>query len=336
LKIARGDTDHVHVYCNDGDAPVVRVQVSKVEEMTTDVTKYEFKTLDGSPLPEWSAGAHLDIVVAPEFLRQYSMSGDPADRSKYQIGVLREDEGRGGSKMMHRIFVEGRKVFISKPINHFQLIEDAQKSFLMGGGIGITPMIAFAHRLHALGHDFEMHYSVSRQDAAGYLADLATVPWADKVTYYFSDQGTRADFDEILSGYQMGWHVYACGPERYMNSVIAAASAVGFPEDAQHLEYFAVPEQPDYENNDFKIRLTKSGQEYAVPADKSAADVLIDAGYSIDLKCSDGICGVCKCGVLSGDIEHRDFVLSKKQRENQMILCQSRAKEKDGVIEIDL
>ncbi len=336
LKLERGETEHLHVYSSDGDAPVVRVQVSKVEKMTPDVTKYEFQTLDRSPLPEWSAGAHLDIVVAPEFLRQYSMSGDPADRSKYQIGVLREDQGRGGSKMMHRIFVEGRKVFISKPINHFDLVEDATKTFLMGGGIGITPMIAFAHRLHALGRDFEMHYSASRKEDAGYLNDLATVPWADKVQYHFSDQGTRADLANILSGYQKGWHVYTCGPERYMNSVIAAADAGGFPDEARHLEYFSVPEQPDYVNHDFKIRLAKSGREFDVPADKSAADVLIDEGYNIDLKCSDGICGVCKCGVVSGEIEHRDFVLSKKQRETQVILCQSRAAEKDGVIEIDL
>ena len=89
-------------------------------------------------------------------------------------------------------------------------------------------------------------------------------------------------------------------------------------------------------NQDFKIRLAKSGLKFDVPADKTAAHVLIDAGFTIDLKCSDGICGMCKCGVVSGDIEHRDFVLSKKQRETQVILCQSRAAEKDGVIEIDL
>ena len=100
------------------------------------------------------AGADQEIVVAPEFLRQYSMSGDADDRSKYQIGVLREDLGRGGSKLLHRIFSKGRKIFISKPINHFPLVKDATKSFLMGGGIGITPMIAMAHELHAAGADF--------------------------------------------------------------------------------------------------------------------------------------------------------------------------------------
>ncbi len=335
-KLARGERDHLHIYTNDGPSPVVRVQVSKVEKMTPDVAKYEFRALDGTDLPEWTAGAHLDIVVGPAYLRQYSMSGDPADQSKYQIGVLREDEGRGGSKLLHRIFNEGRKIFISKPINHFELDETATKTFLMGGGIGITPMIAFGHRLHAMGMDFELHYSASRKDGAGFLDDLASVPWADRVHYHFSDQASRADLDALLAGYQAGWHVYTCGPDRYMSGVLEAAARQGFPEDATHLEYFSVPEQPEYENHAFALKLARSGKVLTVPADKSATDVLTENGVQIDVKCSDGLCGVCKCGLISGDVEHRDFVLSKKQRETNVILCQSRAAEPDGVIEVDL
>ena len=335
-KLEQREEDHIHVYTSNGSSPVIQVEVSKVEMMTDEVTKYEFKTLDGSPLPEWSAGAHLDIVVAPEFLRQYSLSGNPADRTRYQIGVLREELGRGGSKLMHRIFAKGRKIFVSKPINHFELVEEAKKIFLMGGGIGITPMIAFAHRLHALGSRFELHYSASDQDSAGYLDDLSKVPWADKVFYYFSNQDKRADLNLILGRYKAGWHVYTCGPERYMDAVIVAAKKSGFPDEARHSEYFSVPEQANYQNHEFIIRLAKSGKEFKIPADQSAADVLIKQGYSIDMKCSDGICGVCKCNLISGDIEHRDFVLSKMQRKKEVILCQSRATVRNGVMEIDL
>jgi reductive dehalogenase len=334
---ARGETGAWdHIYSNDADSPVLQVIVSRVEEMSTDVTKYEFRSPDGSDLPEWTAGAHLDIVVAPEFLRQYSMSGDPADRSKYQIGVLREDAGRGGSKLLHRIFTEGRRIFISKPINHFPLEEGAAKSFLMGGGIGVTPMIAMAHRLHALGRPFELHYSISDRAAAGYLPDLAQVPWADRVHVHVSKEGTRADLDQVLAGYQAGYHVYTCGPDRYMQGVLEAAERQGFPEEARHLEYFSVPEVPEYENHPFTLRLRKSGRDLHVPADKSATDVLAEAGIGVDVKCADGICGVCKCDLLSGEVEHRDFVLSKAQRKGAVILCQSRAAQKDGTIEVDL
>ncbi len=336
-KLTRGDTDAlVHEYKIEGDAPVVRVQLSKVEQMTEGVSKYEFSSLDGEPLPEWQAGAHIDIVIAPEFLRQYSMSGDPADRSKYQIGVLREDEGRGGSQLLHRIFTEGRKLFISKPINHFPVFTEASRHFLMGGGIGITPMIAMAHELHAAGQMFEMHYSCSARQSAGYLKDLATVPWRQSVHLYFSDENSRADLKNILANYQPGDHVYTCGPEAYMLSVSEAAMASGFPDKTIHSEYFSVPEVPDYVNHPFTLKLTQSNQEFHIPADKSATDVLTENGVKIDVKCSDGLCGVCKCTYSAGEVEHRDYVLSKQQRENEIILCQSRAATEDGTLEIDL
>ena len=331
-----GDESVIHRYTADGQSPVLRVVVSKVEAMTSDITKYEFRALDGSDLPAWDAGAHLDIVVAPEFLRQYSMSGDPADRSVYQIGVLREDSGRGGSKLMHRIFAEDRKVFISKPINHFPLLETATRSFLMGGGIGVTPMIAMAHRLFAIGAEFVLHYSVPTRAAAAYLDDLNNVPWADRVRLHVSEDGTRADLDHLLAGYQPGWHVYTCGPDRYMSGVTEAAERQGFPEEARHLEYFSVPDVPEYENHPFSMRLARSGRTLEVPADKTPADVLNAAGVHVDVKCSDGLCGVCKCGLIEGEVEHRDFVLSKSQRKESIILCQSRAAEPGGEIVIDL
>ncbi|KIC09588.1 NAD-binding oxidoreductase [Leisingera sp. ANG-M1] len=325
-----------HIYTADqGDAPVMRIRLSKVEHMTDSVTKYEFSLPDGSPLPPAAAGAHIDVVVAPEFFRQYSLSGDPADRSKYQIAVLREEEGRGGSKLMHRIFEEGRMVFISKPINHFPLQEDAAKTYLMGGGIGVTPMIAMAHRLHALGKDFEFRYSCSKKSNAGFLEDLKTVPWTEKVHLHFSDQGSRADLKQVLK-YAPGSHVYTCGPDAYMQAVLDTARENGFPEETRHMEYFSVPEQPEYENHAFTLKLAKSGREIIVPAEKTAADVLLEQGFHVDVKCSDGICGVCKCGLISGEAEHRDFVLSNKQREEEIILCQSRALQPDGVLEIDL
>ena len=197
-------------------------------------------------------------------------------------------------------------------------------------------MIALAHELHGKGAEFELHYCVESRSTAGYLDDLAQVLWADRVNLHVSDEGSRADLDDVLAGYQPGWHVYTCGPDRFMDGVIEAATKQGFPEDARHLEYFAVPEAPDWVNHDFTLKLAKSGKEFAIPADKSATDVLAENGIHVDVKCSDGICGVCKCGLVSGEVEHRDFVLSNKQRETEVILCQSRAKDEGGVIEVDL
>ncbi|WP_282077826.1 2Fe-2S iron-sulfur cluster-binding protein [Epibacterium ulvae] len=335
LRLKNGDASGAHQRPDFSDSPVLQVKITKAEVMSDGVAKYEMQSLDGSDLPAWEAGAHLDIVVAPEFLRQYSMSGDPADRSTYQIGVLREDAGRGGSALLHRIFSEGRKIFVSKPINHFPLQEEGSKSYLMGGGIGITPMMAMAHRLHALGATFELHYSGRSRETMGFLEDLAAMPWADNVYLHISSEGGRADLDQILT-YAEGAHVYTCGAEPYMQAVMDAAERRGFPEDNRHLEYFNVPEAPEYENHPFQIKLVKSGKLLDVPADKTAADVLVEHGVPVDIKCADGICGVCKCGVIAGEVEHRDYVLSKSQQKTAMITCQSRAAEPDAVLELDL
>ena len=337
-RLAANDTKNLaHEYkLPEGESPVLRVEIITAEKMNDSVTKFEFASLDGSPLPEFDAGGHIDVVVAPEFLRQYSLSGDPSDRSKYQIGVLREDEGRGGSALLHRIFTKGRKVFISRPANHFPLEEQATKSYLMGGGIGVTPMIAMAHRLHALGKDFELRYSCSSREGAGFLDDLKNVPWVDKVHLHFSSEKTRVDLDALFAEFKPGNHVYTCGPERYMDSVIASAEKCGWPDESIHKEYFSVPEESDFVNHEFTVELKKSGKTITVPEDRSAAEAILDAGIHVDVKCADGICGVCSCGYTQGKVEHRDYVLSNKQREDTIILCRSRAAEKGGVIELDL
>ena len=162
------------------------------------------------------------------------------------------------------------------------------------------------------------------------------MPWSDRVVLHISADGTRADFDKVFEHAPKGSHVYTCGPDVYMSAVIEAATRNGVPEQARHLEYFSAPEQPDLVNQPFKLKLARSGRILEVPADRSATDVLAEAGVPVDVKCSDGLCGVCKCRVLSGAVEHRDFVLSAAQREHEIILCQSRAQGKDGVIEIDL
>jgi len=339
-RIAAGETNHLHRYVNADvpadQSPVIQAIVSKVEHLSDRIAKYEFSTLDGSLLPNWTAGAHIDVLVAPGLMRQYSMSGDPADRSHYQVAVLREDEGRGGSLLMHRIFAEGRRVFISRPINHFELRATPGRSFLMGGGIGITPMVAFAHTLHSEGRDFAFHYSVSTADDLAFMNDINGFDWKTQARLHVSSEGSRADMAAVFAGAGSNDHVYVCGPDAYMDAVMAAAAGAGIPEDHLHREYFSVPEQPDYENFAFELLLAKSGKRISVQEDETASDALIANGYPVDVKCSDGLCGVCQCGVLSGDIEHRDFVLSAAQRESQIILCQSRAAAKDGVIELDL
>ncbi|MGY6710143.1 MAG: PDR/VanB family oxidoreductase, partial [Rhizobiaceae bacterium] len=226
--------------------------------------------------------------------------------------------------------------FISEPRNHFPLDEQAEFSVLMGGGIGVTPLLTMAHRLHALGRDFALHYSARARAECGFVEEIEAQPWADKARFHFSKEGGRGDLSALIPDYRPGLKLYTCGGDRYMDAVFEAARGKGWPEEVLSKEYFTVPEPPDYVNHPFLLELVNSGRTIEVPAEKSATDVLAEAGIHISTKCSDGICGVCACEHLGDEIEHRDYVLSSAEREKRVILCCSRAKAPDGKLRVML
>ena len=185
------------------------------------VVRFELSAADGSALPPFTAGAHVDVVIAPEYQRQYSLAGDPADSSKYVARhPARRRRAGGGSLLMHRVFREGRRIFISEPRNHFPLDEEADFTVLMGGGIGVTPLITMAHRLHALGKDFVLHYSarareecgLRRRDRCTALGGQGTIPFLE---------GRRAggDLSALIPEHRPGMKLYTCGSDRYMDAV---------------------------------------------------------------------------------------------------------------------
>jgi ferredoxin-NADP reductase len=337
-RLARGETDGLvpQFRVPDGPPPVFPVVLGRRADPAPDVARFELVAPEGGELPAFEPGAHVDVVIAPEYLRQYSLAGDPADRRKYVLGVQAEPQGRGGSKLMLRAFREGRRVFISRPIQQFPLAEEAARTLLFAGGIGVTPLLAMAHRLHALGREFELHYSVRRRADAAFLADIEAAPWHGRARLHVSDEGTRADFARLVPAWASGFHLYACGAARFMDAVFAAAQARGWPDEALHKEYFSVPEPPDYVNHPFVLRLAKRGRTVEVPAERSATDVLSELGIYVDTKCSDGICGVCATAYTAGEVEHRDYVLSKKERQGKLTLCCSRAKAPGGEITVEL
>ncbi len=343
-RLAAGDVDGLAppFRMPAGEPPVFPVLLARREDMTADIARFELVAPDGGELPPFDAGAHIDVVIAPEYLRQFSLAGDPADRRRYVLGVLREDPaqgGRGGSALMHRAFRAGRRVFVTKPRNHFPLHEDATMSLLFAGGIGVTPMIAMAHRLHAIGRPFVLHYSAVSRAGAGFVDELAQAPWRDRVQLHFKDEGRRADLAALVPAWRADAHLYTCGSPRYMDAVFAAGQARGWPESAMHREYFSLPEDPGWVDHPFVLILSRSGRTLPVPADRSATDVLAEAGLAIDTKCSDGLCGVCATrydAAASGVVEHRDVVLGRDERAHKVILCCSRMAEAGAELVVDL
>ncbi len=292
------------------------------------IISLELRNSSGGVLPAFTAGSHIDIMLAPGLTRQYSLMNDPAEKERYVIGVLREANSRGGSAAVHDDFLVSRQITISQPRNHFPLSEAAGESILVAGGIGVTPILAMAHRLTALGADFTLHYCARTKARAAFLDLIDASAFAARTHIHFDDGAPDQYFsaDRDLRPRE-GAHLYVCGPGGFMDFVTGAAKRLGWAPDSIHVEYFSHTIVEDG-NRPFTVRLAKSGKELLIPADKSIANVLKENGVPVPVACEEGLCGACLTGVIDGVPHHRDVFMTDEEHEagNEMTLCCSRAK----------
>ncbi|MNO50052.1 Phenoxybenzoate dioxygenase subunit beta [compost metagenome] len=315
---------------------LLNVVVRKREIQGADVVVLDLGRADGVALPRFEAGAHVDIHVAPGLVRQYSLCSDPADASVYRLGVLKDPASRGGSVGVHEALVEGREVQISAPRNLFPLAADAKRSILLGGGIGVTPMIAMAYALHQQGAEFELHYCGRSRSHSAFLRELADAPFRDRVTTHFDDEdpAQRLDLAAVLGSGTAGTHLYTCGPAGFMDWVIAGAHQQGYAQDHVHKEYFQV--EVDASGSGFEVVAARSNKTVQVAEGQSILDALAQVGIKIEISCEQGVCGTCMCEVLEGEPDHRDVYLTDEEKaaNDQILVCCSRAKSNKLVLDI--
>ncbi len=283
---------------------------------------------DGGDLPPFEAGAHVDVHIAQGLTRPYSLCSDPRQLDCYMLGILQEPVSRGGSAAIHADFRPGRTIKISLPRNNFRLQEDAAHSILAGGGIGITPLMAMAWRLHALEASFELHYCTRTLPRMAFRDLLARMPFSNRVQLHLDDGPAEQRFSaaNVLVSPASGRHLYACGPAGFMAHVTGEATKLGWDGHQVHVEHFSATAPNG--GGAFTVRAARSGKSFDVPADKSLAEVLLSNGIEIPLSCEQGVCGTCLISVLEGVPDHRDLCLSPEEQgsNRQMTPCCSRAK----------
>ncbi len=282
------------------------------------------------PLPEWRPGAHIDVYVPDGTTRQYSLCGDPADLSAYQIAVLREPESRGGSSFLHEQLRVGDRLLVTRPKHHFNL-EDASFHALVAGGIGITPIMTFAEELERSGRPYSVTYGGRSADSMAFRERLGRL--GDKVSFLAEDVEGRPDLDAIVRSMPEGGLVYVCGPLPLLRAVEAAAEAAYGPDqDKVRFELFSragveIDEAPSPLDGDaYELVLARSGHTLRLKPDANILDTALALGIEIENDCRDGICGSCVTTVIAGTVDHRDLVLTKKEQAamDQMMICCSR------------
>ncbi|MFJ2975249.1 PDR/VanB family oxidoreductase [Kluyvera sp. NPDC087067] len=287
---------------------------------------------DGLTLPAFQAGAHLDVYLPGELIRPYSLCGDPQDSHHYQLGILKDSQSKGGSLAAHALR-EGDVVQVSEPRNLFALAEHSAHSLLIGGGIGITPMLAMAAELHRAGRSFSLHYCARTRDLAAFLPQLAACAYAPQVHLHFSDE-QRINLDAVLCDVPEGSHVYTCGPSRLMEAVSDRAKAHGYSPEQIHQECFSA--EVETGGQPFEVVAAASGITVQVAANQTIVEALAQAGLKVCVSCKQGICGSCLTDVLEGEPDHRDHYLTDEEKADgdQILLCCSRAKSARLIIDL--
>ncbi|WP_228536135.1 PDR/VanB family oxidoreductase [Noviherbaspirillum malthae] len=319
---------------------LLSVRVARKQAEAEGICTFELRDVDNRRLPAFTAGAHVDVHVAPGIVRQYSLCSDPRNCSHYLIGVLKEPGSRGGSRGMHEKIHEGDLLHISVPANHFAL-QPARKTLLFAGGIGITPIICMAEQLSAEGADFSLHYCVRSLPKAAFLARMEAAPYSRAVHLHVDDTPPAERFDPaaILRDAAPDSHLYVCGPAGYVAWITQAARDADYPPQQVHVEYFAAPGSPvfeDSDNADFQVRIASTGRTYSIGSDQTIVDALADCGVEIPVSCKEGVCGTCLTRVLDGEVDHRDYYLSQAEQacHDQMLPCCSRAKGRMLVLDL--
>ena len=305
------------------------VTVAGAESVAHDVVRLTL-VAEGSNLPAWTPGAHIDLMLGDDLVRQYSLCSSPADRGHYQVAVLKSPDSRGGSTAVHGLG-EGDKLRIRGPRNHFPLVSGARYLFI-AGGIGITPILPMIEEADAAGAEWELHYGGRTRQSMAFCDLLAK--YGDRVHVVPQDEHGLLDLDGLLGVPKPGTLVYCCGPEPLLQAVEAACRT--WPANSLHLERFTAKERPaDEQDTAFEVVLQRSGLTLTVEPGVSVFDTMRAAGVSVLGSCLEGICGTCEQAVLEGEVDHRDSVLDEDERESNecMMVCVSRARSERLVLD---
>lgn len=312
----------------------LRVLDRQVVAHDQDVVALTFTSADDVTLPSWHPGSHIDVHLPSGLIRQYSLCGDPQVQDTYRIAVRRIPTGGGGSIEAHTLAV-GDVITTSGPRNAFPLTvpgfgSPTQRLRFIAGGIGITPIMSMLHRAERLGIDWSMIYTGRSRDTLPFLDELAQ--FGDRVQIRTDDEAGLPTADDLLGDCAPGTAVYTCGPAPMLTAI--RTRLVGADDVELHFERFAAP--PVIDGQPFTAQIASTGQTVEVAADETLLAALTKAGVHASYSCQQGFCGTCRLTVLSGDVEHRDALLTDAERQaGQALICVSRARG-EGTLTLDL
>lgn len=331
---------------SDTSGPLT-LKIIEMRQLNPLICLFRLAAPDGKPLPAWSPGSHLQIQVTlpdgTQDWRHYSLVelGDAAGQldvapQEYMIAVRKEAQGRGGSRYMHENLHVGNLVTVEPPKNDFPLKRIRGTTILLAGGIGITPLASMAAYCHANDRPVRLLYAGRSRALMAFVKELGERLGSDMVVHADDEcDGKVVNLGSVLDACAPEDHLYVCGPRPMLDAALAAVESRRWAPERVHFELFTTPAAV-HGDHAFEVVLAHSGQTLEVRADQTLLDRLIEHGCDPLFDCKRGECGVCTTGVLEGEIDHRDYVLTQTEKDSgkMMQICVSRAKGKRLVLDM--
>ncbi|MBV8493365.1 MAG: oxidoreductase, partial [Alphaproteobacteria bacterium] len=232
----------------------------------------------------------------------------------------------------------GDLVETTLPRNNFPLAEEAKRHLLVAGGIGITPIMAMIAELRRRRAYFTLHYCTRAPEKTAFRDELDLLAAMGKVVFHYDggDPAKGLDIAALLREPQQGTHLYYCGPAGLMAA--AKAAAAHWPAESVHCEYFkgpaAAPPARLEDDRPFTVKLARRGDEYDVAPGETILDVLRRHGVDARSSCELGYCGACLTKYVAGEVDHRDPILNDAARRTHLLICCSRAKSAELVLDL--
>ncbi|MCE7029952.1 PDR/VanB family oxidoreductase [Jiella avicenniae] len=309
----------------------LKMRVEKRRPLTEAICEFTLKPVDGASLPSFEPGAHVTVETPSGATRRYSLVNDGANPESYVIAVKRERESRGGSASMHDEAQEGTELQVEVPENTFALT-DVAEYLLIAGGIGVTPIYAMAQELERQNKRFNIIYCTRSKEETAYLDEFVEA-FGDRVLIHHDDGDPEKiyDFWDHFAEPRKT-HVFCCGPKPLMEEIQAVSGH--WPEGRVHFEDFKPVDVVRADDVEFEVELKKSGETVTVPANRSILEAIRDRGHKTVSSCESGTCGTCKTKLLGGEVDHRDMVLMDEEKGEFIMICVSRAKSGNLVLDL--
>ena len=311
---------------------MLNLRINDKRVLANGIVAFELVNPDGSDLPQFTGGAHVELRVPNGLMRKYSLCNDPAERQRYVIAVKREATGRSGSLSLIDGTNTGDVLAVTPPQNNIAQDKSPAGFILIAGGIGITPIMAMMRELRANDGKFKLYYCTRAPEFIAFRDELLAPELRGSVAIHHDggDPARTLDLWPILER-PKGQHVYCCGPTPLMQAVRDMTGH--WSASAVHFEAFREPDRVKPDDKPFRVYLAKSGGVVDVPVGTTILEALRAHGLTVPSSCESGTCGSCRTRLIAGEADHRDLVLADGERSDNIMVCVSRAL--SGEISID-